>query len=119
MKKIKILLLISLISSCGKMIQPPLENYYLSTNKSKIFRFNESSFGLQLWRGYSWVKCEKMTIDSNDGYILFDNTEFRYISNKDTVRLYENYSDVYPDTLKYTLILDRTEVNFPGIFQKN
>ena len=57
MKKIKILLLISLLSSCGKMIQPPLENYYLSTNKSKIFRFNESSFVLQIWWVYSWVKC--------------------------------------------------------------
>lgn len=119
MKKtiMSLILIIILFNSCGKVYNSPLENYYLSTNKSKIYRFNESTFGLQLWRGYSWVKCEKFTTSFTEGYIYFDNKEFRYSTNIDTVKLYEHYSDVYPDTLKYTLIYDRSQVNFPGIFK--
>ena len=120
MKKILIILLITTITSCSKYYNQPIEHYTLK-GSTNIWIFSETSFGLNLHRPNKtpyWYKCEKITINSNDGYLFFDNIEFRYLLNKDTLRLYENYSDVYPDTLKYTLIYDRNQQNFNGIFQK-
>lgn len=123
MKKIITLLVLGILflTSCDKAYYPPLENYYQLDKPTKKWVFNQSSFGLEVHRPNSstyWERCEKMTINTNDGYIVFNKTEFRYLTNKDTIRLYEHYSDVDPDTLKYVLIYDRSQVNFPGIFIK-
>jgi hypothetical protein len=114
MKKLLFILIITL-SSCGKVYENPIENY-ISTNNKK-FRFNQNSFGIQYWSGFSWYPCIKEG-DYESGYISFTGLEFEYFTHKDTVRLYEP-SDVGLKVLKHTLILDRTQHNVFGIFQKN
>lgn len=122
MKKISTLIVLGILflMSCSKAYYPPIETYTLQGTNDK-WVFNESNFGLNLhrsnYRPY-WYKIEKIG-DFRNGFIIINQIEYSYFINKDTVRLYENYSDAYPDTLKYTLIYDRTQVNFPGIFQKN
>ena len=114
-----VLLLIATFSSCGKAYKAPLEHYILQGTNDK-WVFSKSSFGIDLHRpNYKpyWYRIEKIG-DFRNGFIIISQIEYSYFINKDTVRLYENYSDVYPDTLKYTLIYDRSQVNFPGIFIK-
>jgi hypothetical protein len=118
MKKISfiviILSLIVLSFSCGKVYENPIENYISTDNKK--FRFNQNSFGLQYWSGVNWYPCIKEG-DYESGYISFTGLEFEYFTNGDTVRLYEP-SDVGLKVLKRTLILDKSQHNVFGIFQK-
>jgi len=120
MKKLQIAIAIILILlamlGCGKAIENPIENY-ISTKKEK-FRFNQNSFGLQYWDGIYWYPCEKEG-DFRDGYIAFKNKGYDYRVNKDTVRLFVSTgSDLDPLLLKHTLILDRSQRNVYGIFQR-
>lgn len=110
MKKLITLIVLGVLSliSCSKGYETPLENYYLSTNTNQIYRFHKSSFRLELWRGYSWTKVEK--IGTTSGSLLIDNVTYQYEVVKDTVKLTNSTSNL-------NLIYDRSQHNTNGIFK--
>ncbi len=112
-----------MFSSCGKAIENPIENY---NSKYGKFRFTQNSFGIQYFSGVDWSNCVKEgdytqgTI--NIGCIYTNCGNYEYEVRKDTVFLYKPASsDVNPITkriLKHTLVLDKSQRNVYGIFQK-
>jgi hypothetical protein len=104
---------------CKKTEEYPIENY---NSKYGKFRFTKNDFGIQYFSGVDWHHCTKEgdytqgTI--NIGCIYTNCGSYEYKTNGDTVRLYKSFGDNVPLILKHTLILDRTQHNVFGIFQK-
>lgn len=125
MKKLQfilvILILLALFNSCGKAHYNPIEHYTLQgTNEEWVF--SKSDFGVDLHRPYNtpyWYRCDKIG-DFEKGFIIIDKINYEYQINKNLVELFK-YNPYLYDTLKpvYTLILDKSKRNVPGIFQSN
>jgi hypothetical protein len=126
MKKLQIILvvliLLALFSSCEKSYFNPIESYYEINNPSKKWVFSSSSFGLDVRNPYLnidtfyWIKCEKYKGVDNFDYIYFNNNEYMYTVNKDTLYLKIQVNRIFIPA--YTLVYNRSKQNFPGIFQR-
>lgn len=118
---IAIILIILAMLGCGKVIENPIENYNSRFGK---FKFTQNQFGLQYFTGVDWVNCVKEG-NYTEGVIFINciyNTcgNYEYEVKKDTVFLYKpvEKDTTKIRTLKHTLILDKTQHNVFGIFQK-
>jgi hypothetical protein len=121
MKKLQItlviLILLALFNSCGKAVENPIEAYTLQGTKDK-WVFSEGVFGLDLHRSNKkpyWQRCEKIG-NAKNGTIFIDDISFKYEVNRDVIMLSGQADN--QSLLEYTLVLNKSQRNVPGIFQK-